>query len=60
MAGRRMRPGPATVAALGPEAQEYTVRDTPVPGLGVRVRPTGARTHVHCIGGGGRPLARRR
>ena len=51
MAGRRMRLGKATVAALRPEAREYTVRDTLVPGLGVRVRPTGARTYVHCVGG---------
>ena len=51
MAERRMRPGAAAVAALGPEAREYTVRDTLVPGLGVRVRPTSARTHVRCVGG---------
>ena len=34
------------VARLRPGDREYTVWDTRVPGLGVRVRPTGARTWV--------------
>ena len=47
MAGRkRMRLTDAAIARLRPHEREYTVWDSRVPGLGVRVRPTGARTFV--------------
>ena len=47
MAGRkRMRLTDAAIARLRPREREYTVWDSRVPGLGVRVRPTGARTFV--------------
>ena len=36
----------AAVARLRPRAREYTVWDRSVPGLGVRVRPTGGKTFV--------------
>ena len=44
---RRQRLTDATIARLRPEPREYTVWDTRVPGLGVRVRPSGSRTYVH-------------
>ena len=44
---RRKRLTDAAIARLRPEPREYTVWDTKVPGLGVRVRPSGARTYVH-------------
>ena len=44
---RRMRLTDADVARLRPEPREYTVWDTRVRGLGVRVRPSGARTWIH-------------
>ena len=37
----------AGVARLRPEEREYTVRDTVVAGLGVRVRPSGSRTFIY-------------
>ena len=40
---RRLKPGP----------REYTVRDTVVPSLGIRVHPSGGRAYVH-FGEGGR------
>ena len=43
---RRQRLTDAGIARLRPEAREYTVWDTRVPGLGVRVRPCGSRTYV--------------
>ena len=47
MAGRkRMRLTDAAIARLRPREREYTVWDSRVPGLGLRVRPTGARTFV--------------
>ena len=47
MVGRkRMRPTDAAIARLRSREREYTVWDSRVPGLGVRVRPTGARTFV--------------
>ena len=47
MAGRkRMRLTDAAIARLRPREREYTVWDSRVPGFGVRVRPTGARTFV--------------
>lgn len=36
----------ANVAKLAPGASEYTVRDSVMPGLGVRVRPAGHRGYV--------------
>ena len=44
---RRRRLTDAGVARLRPEPREYTVWDTRVRGLGVRVRPSGARTWIH-------------
>ena len=47
MAGReRLRLTDAAIARLRPRAREYTVWDTRVPGLGVRVRPSGGRSYV--------------
>ena len=43
---RRRRLTDAWVARLRPEPREYTVWDTRVRGLGVRVRPSGARTWI--------------
>ena len=43
---RRRRLTDAWIARLRPEAREYTVWDTRVRGLGVRVRPSGARTWI--------------
>ena len=36
----------ATIARLRPRAREYTVWDTNLPGLGVRVRSTGGKSYV--------------
>ena len=44
---RRRRLTDAGIARLRPEPREYTVWDTRVRGLGVRVRSSGARTYVH-------------
>ena len=44
---RRMRLSDAGIARLRPEQREYTVWDTRVRGLGVRVRPSGSRTYIH-------------
>ena len=38
----------ANVAKLKPTARECTVWDTRPAGLGVRVRPSGHRSFVHC------------
>ncbi len=47
MAGReRSRLSDAAIARLRPREREYTVWDKSVPGLGVRVRPTGGRSYV--------------
>ena len=47
MAGReRMKLTDAAVARLRPREREYTVWDTRVAGLGVRVRPSGGRSYV--------------
>ena len=43
---RRKRLTDAGIARLRPEPREYTVWDSTVPGLGVRVRPSGARTYI--------------
>ena len=47
MPGRkRTRLTDAAIARLRPREREYTVWDNRVPGLGVRVRPTGGRSYV--------------
>ncbi len=47
MAGtKRMRLTDAAIARLRPHEREYTVWDSRVAGLGVRVRPTGGRSYV--------------
>ena len=45
-ARERSRLTDAAIARLRPRAREYAVWDTRVPGLGVRVRPTGGMTWV--------------
>ena len=45
-ARERKRLTDAAIARLRPRQREYTVWDSRVPVLGVRVRPTGARTYV--------------
>lgn len=42
----RMRLTDASIDRLRPRAREYTVWDSRVPGLGVRVRPSGGRSYV--------------
>ena len=55
MAAReRMKLTDAAIARLRPRAREYTVWDTKVAGLGVRVRPTGGRSWVLLLDAGGR------
>ncbi|MCY3755968.1 MAG: tyrosine-type recombinase/integrase [Alphaproteobacteria bacterium] len=50
----RKRLTDAGIARLRPQAREYTVWDSQVAGLGVRVRPTGSRTFIyHCKTVGG-------
>ncbi len=44
---RRRRLTDAGIARLRPEVREYTMWDTAVRGLGVRVRPSGSRTFVY-------------
>ena len=47
MAGKeRMRLTDASIGRLRPREREYTVWDSKVMGLGVRVRPSGARSYV--------------
>ena len=48
-----MRLTDAAIARLRPREREYAVWDSRVPGLGVRVRPTGARTFVMLRDAGG-------
>ena len=48
MAAKRRRLTDANVARLTPAAREYTVWDTRLAGLGVRVRPSGHRSYVYC------------
>ena len=48
MAAKRRRLTDASVAKLAPATREYTVWDTRHAGLGVRVRPSGHRSFVHC------------
>ena len=55
MAGReRMRLTDRAIARLRPHEREYTVWDSLVTGLGVRVRPTGGRSYVLLEDAGGR------
>ena len=55
MAGReRMKLTDAAIARLRPRGREYTVWDSRVSGLGVRVRPTGGRSYVLLLDIGGR------
>ncbi len=55
MAGReRVRLTDAAIARLRPREREYTVWDSRVPGLGVRVRPTGGQSYVLLQHVGGR------
>ena len=44
--GKRTRLSDAAIARLRPREREYTVWDRSVPGLGVRVRPTGGKSYV--------------
>ena len=53
MAVKRRRLTDANVARLTPKAREYTVWDTRLAGLGVRVRPSGHRSYVYCRKGDG-------
>ena len=53
-ARERRRLTDAAVARLRPRAREYTVWDSRVPGLGVRVRPTGGKAWVMLEEAGGR------
>ncbi len=48
MAVKRRRLTDANVAKLTPATREYTVWDTRLAGLGVRVRPSGHRSFVYC------------
>ncbi|MDE0407062.1 MAG: Arm DNA-binding domain-containing protein [Alphaproteobacteria bacterium] len=49
-----MRLTDASIARLRPREREYTVWDTRVAGLGVRVRPSGGRSYVLLLDAGGR------
>ena len=51
---RRSRLTDAAIARLRPREREYTVWDNRVPGLGVRVRPSGGRSYVLLREQGGR------
>ncbi|MCY4503525.1 MAG: Arm DNA-binding domain-containing protein, partial [Alphaproteobacteria bacterium] len=55
MAGReRMKLTDAAIARLRPREREYTLWDSRIAGLGVRVRPTGGRSWVQLLVAGGR------
>ena len=55
MAGReRMKVTDAAIARLRPREREYTVWDSHVAGLGVRVRPSGGKSYVLLLDMGGR------
>ena len=53
MAAKRRRLTDANVIRLAPSAREYTVWDTRLAGLGVRVRSSGHRSFVYCRKGEG-------
>ena len=60
MAGQeRTRLTDAAIARLRPRGREYAVWDSRVPGLGVRVRPTGGKSYVllHDTGSGSRRVS---
>ena len=48
---RRTKLTDALIRRLKPGPREYTVRDTVVPSLGVRVHPSGGRSYVHFVDG---------
>ena len=48
---RRQKLTDALIRRLKPGPREYTVRDTVVPSLGVRVHPSGGRSYVHFVEG---------
>ncbi|MDE0241573.1 MAG: tyrosine-type recombinase/integrase [bacterium] len=48
---RRQKLTDALIRRLRPGLREYTVRDTVVPSLGVRVHPSGGRSYVHFFAG---------
>ena len=55
MAGRgRMKVTDAAIARLRPREREYTVWDSRIAGLGVRVRPSGGKSYVLLLDMGGR------
>ena len=55
MTGReRMKLTDAGIARLSPRGREYTVWDSRIAGLGVRVRPTGGRSWILLLDTGGR------
>ena len=55
MAGRKhTRLTDAAIGRLRPREREYTVWDSRVPGLGVRIRPSGAQSYVLLQESGGR------
>ena len=53
-ARERMRLTDPAIARLRPREKEYTVWDSRVPGLGVRVRPSGGQSYVMLRDAGGR------
>ena len=53
-ATERMKLTEATIARLRPREREYTVWDTRVAGLGIRVRPSGGCSYVLLLDAGGR------
>ena len=53
-AKERMKLTDAAIARLRPREREYTVWDSRVPGLGVRIRPTGGQSWVCLLDMGGR------
>ena len=53
-ATERMKLTDAAIARLRPREREYTIWDTRVAGLGVRVRPSGGRSYVLLLDMGGR------
>ena len=57
-ATERMRLTDAAIARLRPREREYAVWDTRTPGLGVRVRPSGATTFVLLRKSDGRSVRR--
>ncbi len=48
---RRQKLSDVLILSLKPGPREYTVRDTVVPSLGVRVHPSGGRSYVHFVEG---------